>query len=390
MLSINDMNNSGKNSQDLKVINEDDRSFLLYIEESSGSLKFASISSWIVNWFLLVAKLYLVIVSGSKAVTAALVDSAVDLVSQAILSIAQKYIHRHSPDYPVGRSRLEALSVLGCACIMSMASVEVIQFSLIDIYEGVNGHIPTLDVSLPFYLLLALGLVLKFGLYVICRHVNRKVDSDQLEALTEDHFNDIISNSAAMFTAIIAFHYVEVWWFDPFGAIFISVIIIYRWSLIMSEQVKKVVGYTAPPEFVSQVTSIAENHDSRLQVDCVRAYHFGARFNVEMEVVMPANMTVAESHDIALALQHKLEGLKDVERAFVHVDHLTRDGLEHKVERELAKSSGSYGAIPTTDNERERERERERASGKSEGLRSRHKGQGNSCEDLDDIETDDV
>jgi len=41
-------------------------------------------------------------------------------------------------------------------------------------------------------------------------------------------------------------------------------------------------------------------------------------------------------------------------------------------------------------NERERERERERASGKSEGLRSRHKGQGNSCEDLDDIETDDV
>jgi hypothetical protein len=32
--------------------------------------------------------------------------------------------HRHSPDYPVGRSRLEALSVIACAFIMSMASVE--------------------------------------------------------------------------------------------------------------------------------------------------------------------------------------------------------------------------------------------------------------------------
>jgi hypothetical protein len=31
---------------------------------------------------------------------------------------------RHSPDYPVGRSRLEALSVIACAFIMSMASVE--------------------------------------------------------------------------------------------------------------------------------------------------------------------------------------------------------------------------------------------------------------------------
>ena len=42
-------------------------------------------------------------------------------------------------------------------------------------------------------------------------------------------------------------------------------------------------------------------------------------------------MTVIDSHDIALALQHKIEAMVDVERAFVHVDHQERDGLEHKV-----------------------------------------------------------
>lgn len=31
------------------------------------------------------------------------------------------------------------------------------------------------------------------------------------------------------------------------------------------------------------------------------------------------DMTVRESHDIALELQHKIERLRDVERAFVHV-----------------------------------------------------------------------
>lgn len=41
--------------------------------------------------------------------------------------------------------------------------------------------------------------------------------------------------------------------------------------------------------------------------------------NVEMEIVLPGDMTVRESHDIALALQHKIEGLDEVERAFVHV-----------------------------------------------------------------------
>ena len=33
---------------------------------------------------------------------------------------------------------------------------------------------------------------------------------------------------------------------------------------------------------------------------------------------MPAHMTVQESHDIAIVLQHKVEGFDEVERAFVH------------------------------------------------------------------------
>lgn len=37
-----------------------------------------------------------------------------------------------------------------------------------------------------------------------------------------------------------------------------------------------------------------------------RAYHFGPRFHIEMEVVLPQAMSVRESHDIALALQHKV------------------------------------------------------------------------------------
>lgn len=41
--------------------------------------------------------------------------------------------------------------------------------------------------------------------------------------------------------------------------------------------------------------------------------------NVEMEIVLPGNMTVIESHDLALEIQHKIERLQDVERAFVHV-----------------------------------------------------------------------
>ena len=104
-------------------------------EASQGSKEddapsFAVTVSWIGNWTLLFIKAYCFYISSSKAVAAAMADSIVDLLSQTILSTAEKCINQHSPDYPVGRSRLEALSVLGCAGIMSMASVEVIQCKL--------------------------------------------------------------------------------------------------------------------------------------------------------------------------------------------------------------------------------------------------------------------
>ena len=89
-----------------------------------------------------------------------------------------------------------------------------------------------------------------------------------------------------------------------------------------------------------------------------------------MEIVLPGDMTVAESHDIALALQHKARGsgcgwgcmpqqadaaacalqqseeLEEVERAFVHVDYQQRDAPEHKVERELLLADSASSANP--------------------------------------------
>ena len=55
---------------------------------------------------------------------------AVDLASQGVLAVAERHIKRHDARYPVGRARLEALGVLGCATLMSMAAVEVIQYSV--------------------------------------------------------------------------------------------------------------------------------------------------------------------------------------------------------------------------------------------------------------------
>ncbi|PSC72281.1 CDF membrane [Micractinium conductrix] len=154
-------------------------------------------------------------------------------------------------------------------------------------------------------------------------------------ALAEDHLNDVASNLGAILAAGVTKAWPAGWWVDSVSAILIALVILGRWSHITHAQVLKIVGQAAPEEFHQAVERIAAAHHPAVQVDITRAYHFGSRYNVEMEIVLPAAMTVAESHDIALGLQHKLEALDQVERAFVHVDYQRRHLPEHKVERNL-------------------------------------------------------
>lgn len=189
--------------------------------------------SWVVNFLLLLAKIYVGVVSNSKSMWASLADSFVDLLSQVVLSLAAKYSRKHNPEYPVGRSRLEALSVLACAFIMIIASIQVVQYSISDLVSGFNGNIPVLDLETIMIVIIILGIVAKLALHIYCRFANNASNSDALAALAEDHLNDVMSNSVALATASIAVRSTGGWWVDPVGAIVISIAIIYRWIFVM-------------------------------------------------------------------------------------------------------------------------------------------------------------
>lgn len=81
------------------------------------------------------------------------------------------------------------------------------------------------------------------------------------------------------------------------------------------------------------LTWIALNHHSKVtHIDTIRAFHFGNNFLVEVDIVLPSDMSMKEAHDIGEALQCKLERLDEVERAFVHLDYEVdhHPGTEHK------------------------------------------------------------
>eukprot|EP00953_Heterococcus_sp_UTEX-ZZ885_P001179 1139-Heterococcus_DN1.PRE.2 len=304
-------------------------------------VKIAFDLSWAVNILLLLAKIYAFATTGSKAVAASLADSGVDILSQIVLGLSTHLMHKKHEDYPVGRHRLEQLGVIACSCIMSIAALEVIQFAIGDLIDGFkNGNIPEVELSIGFYLILGGGTVAKLLLWQLCRKATPR--SDSLDALAEDHLNDVASTIAAIATAVLAATVPSIWWIDGIGAIVISLWIVSRWFSVTKQQSHKLIGKSAPDDFIDKINSIANEHHDDVAVDSTRAYHFGAAYIVEMEILMPAETRLRDSHDIALDLQQKLEGIDEIERAFVHVDHTHRDVPEHKVERLLQRNSSSY------------------------------------------------
>lgn len=283
----------------------------------------------------------------SLSVLAALLDSVLDVVSQVVLNYTEKHssMQRSSAFYPAGASRLEPIGVLTCAALMGMASFEVLKESFETLITK-NSTLEELTLSEEWYSFWSMLIIVavKLGLLWLCQRAsNRRSYSSSkaslqladptLEALAQDHWNDALSNGVAAVALLLALYSNDLWWVDPAGAIMISVYIIYSWYHTGKEQIEQLTGKSAPTEFIDELLELAEHFDGRMVVDTCRAYHFGPKFLVELEVVMPQHTLLKESHDLGMELQYEIEAREEVERCFVHIDYETRPYDEHVVSK---------------------------------------------------------
>jgi cation diffusion facilitator family transporter len=315
------------------------------------------------NLFITAVKFVAYIRTMSLSVLAALLDSVLDVVSQVVLNYTEKHstLQRSSAFYPAGASRLEPIGVLTCAALMGMASFEVLKesFTTLIYQDDTMQEMSIRQEIFSFWSMIAV-VILKLLLLMLCQKAsNRQTtvwgsnggqnDSDgntningkaalqladpTLEALSQDHYNDVLSNGVAAIALILSLYSPTLWFLDPFGAILISLYIIYSWYHTGKEQIEQLTGKSAPDDFIDELLDIAEHFDERMVVDTCRAYHFGPKFLVELEVVLPKHTLLVESHDLGMELQYEIEGREEVERCFVHIDYETRDYDEHVVSK---------------------------------------------------------
>ncbi|CAF3297727.1 unnamed protein product [Rotaria socialis] len=285
-----------------------------------------------VNLALFILKIAGAVISHSLSVVSSVIDSAVDLTTSVILFWAWRAIKkRDSYRYPQGRTRLEPIAIVILSVIMCAASVLVIYESINTItndagyFTEVNTTktLSEIDMSALPISAMVVTIVSKAILFFLCY----RIKTPTMSALSSDHQNDVASNIVALICGLIgSFAYKQsinekLIFIDPIGAIVISFYIIFTWIRQANAQVKRLSGFTADPQFLSQITWITYHHSPLIEkIDTVRAFYFGTSFLVEVDIVLREDMMLKEAHNIGESLQKKIEELPEVERVSLQLN----------------------------------------------------------------------
>ncbi|KAL9586573.1 MAG: hypothetical protein Q9212_000825 [Teloschistes hypoglaucus] len=310
--------------------------------------KLAVQGSFAANILLAGLQIFAAVSSGSLSLFTTMADAVFDPMSNITLIVCNRAVSKVDPRrFPSGKARIETAGNIVFCFLMTAVSFILIVLASMELAEGnqaprsckplpENRNCAPLTTK-PFYMssIIVIGVAFFIKLALFCYCWSLRNIYSQIHILWADHRNDMIINGCGFFTSIGG-SWIR-WWIDPTGAILLSLLIATIWLRTAYAEFQLLIGVTADISLQQWITYISMTHapDMIRQLDTVRAYHSGPRIIVEVDVVMDPEETLRATHDVAEALQTKLESLPDVERAYVHIDFETSHKPEHFLKKEL-------------------------------------------------------
>ncbi|CAG5188002.1 uncharacterized protein ALTATR162_LOCUS11844 [Alternaria atra] len=302
-------------------------------EERNRRAKSAKHARWaininvLVNILLLAAKSVAAIWSSSLSLIASLVDSGLDLLCTVIIWTTNKLVgwrlQSLRKKFPIGRRRLEPIGILVFSIIMVISFLQILQESVKKLLPSGDHSVSQLPPAAIFAMVATI--VVKGTIWIGCA----KVKTTQVQALAQDCKTDVYFNTLSLLFPLIGGH-VGVWWLDPLGAACLSLFIIYDWACTCFENVTRLTGEAASDRVERKMMYMAYRFSPLVEgFKSLKCYHAGDGVCVEIDVLMKEETPLRKCHDIAETLQYCLEGLDEVDRAFVTMDYTSQGPTGH-------------------------------------------------------------
>ncbi len=268
------------------------------------------------NVLLCAGKIVVGLLFNSIAIISDSFNSLTDIVASAIVfvSITSSY-QAPDPEHPFGHKRAQPIAGLVVAIFTGIVGFEIIAQSFSRLLDGTQIE----QGLLPIFLLAAV-MVVKLGMYLYARFTARRTRSTALMASAIDHRNDVLVSGAVLLGVAASNLGMPI--FDPIVAIAVGLWIIWAGFRIGRANIKYLMGEAPPRELVEKILARARPIHGVLGINDVSAHYVGTTVEIEVHIDVDKALNVAEAHEIAMKVQHAIEGVDEVSRAFIHVEPL--------------------------------------------------------------------
>ncbi len=261
-----------------------------------------------VNTVLIIGKLLAGIIGCSAAMIADAVHSASDLMTDIAVLIGMKLANRpEDEDHPYGHGKYETLAAVIIGSVLLGVGLLIIYQAGHTLWHAFHDHrLPHPPALLALWAGL-LSIVVKEALYQVTARVARRTQNDALLANAWHHRSDAFSSIGTSIGVGAAALFGGKWaLLDPIAAILVGLLLVkIAWN-ILHDSVDKLLEQGMSPaenarilDLTRQVPGLSDPHE-------LRSRRVGTVAVIEMHFYVPPEMTVQESHDITMQVEHTL------------------------------------------------------------------------------------
>lgn len=283
-------------------------------ERFDSAERIIRIGFWI-NAFLMIFKLGAGYWGHSDAVFADGIESACDFIAIFATLLAFKLGRLpFDKQHPYGHGRAENLAALLVSLVIILSGLWILGDSVHAILNRSFKSPAIIAVIASF-----LTIIIKEWLYRFTNKTATRLNSPALLAMAKDHRKDAITSVATLFGVCGAFFGFSI--LDPLAAGLTSFFILHIGWHTLREASHDLMDGAAPPDFIEEVTRLAENVEGVEHVHEIRGRRSGQYVIIDLKLEMDPDMTVKTSHGVATKVKELIfEGFPNVGDVMIHIN----------------------------------------------------------------------
>jgi cation diffusion facilitator family transporter len=254
--------------------------------------------------------------TGSVGVLSDALESSVNIVA-AIFTAWAVGIASRPPDegHPYGHDKAESLSSLLEALLIGVAAALVMSAAL----ERLSNPKPLTFSSIGLGLtVLASAINFWLGRYLV--GVGQRFYSAALESDGQHVLSDVLTSIGVLAGVLLAM-WTQLPWLDPVLALTVAGLLFWTAYRLLRQHINSLMDAALEPRDIALVQAVIEKERRNyLEVHDLRSRISGKKKFVDFHLIVPANLTVLESHTLCDRLETAIEAALPNSSVTIHVE----------------------------------------------------------------------